>query len=1004
MNMSLSVAALFSLAGGLALASEPSEQLFVNWQHVNTGGRMITDAQGTAAVPTASSLLVVTDAYTGNCSFGGDLACWGLAFDMPNRSNWWMDAAGLLSLGEGGLEARKSATFQVGYSSAHTRIKLMADQVWEAKSGATMSVCLGTCSAWNANFYDKERMTAASGVTSLTLKGDLAFWYSWDSSLPDVDVRVEYPAKLLPIKRYSLATADSNPALGAKSVTLSGEGTSLSLGESYPAPVNNSYKGQTTTVMSPAVLGEALTLENGADIALAADAVLSIPTLSVVGGASAFTGVGNLALDQDLTTINLASDASLTLPVLSPTAGHPNAALAVRGDGSVSMSFAGGIKSMELDEDVSLAVSGHGRCDMKILGAKGLEVVVDDGTFVYLPATSIEGFAGTKIVVSGGLLVLDTVPSGITVETKDGGSYKTGLDDGVVTDAVRTEDVLSIGVGETWDVYGNGLTDATALTLDGGMLKFRVSGACVSSPVNVSKSSVVWTEHSVTGEISGKVTCAIQDETQGFVANGDGCLVLSGGFESELPEGDWWDLPKRNSFYAWGGCVVLRTGSYYFGNGKLLVGCETLKADVKDSPRYCSHFLVGTGAVVTFADRGGGWGNSYEVVHVRPPVDSSNYRASATLEIGEGGSLTIPWNRHLWVGNEQDTARVLLTGGELTVNRYGSFVLGNGIYTTGELEMWAGTLNLNVPILRNANTAVSRLLWHGGTIKIGANYQDFGNLIESYTKKPATSEGDKLKACCQILGDACVLDLGAYAKTALTNCPPVYERSEWVGTGRLTVKGGTTCKTLVMNSFPSGVKLGLENGASVVLPASARVYDPVKSSYDWVRVYPEINFTPTTGWLVDPGTLALSEFLPGDEGVSLAPEAQALALSVGAMHIPADGWWNNSVPFFGAGIACSFTDLTFDSGAEWNVTRCGNGVAAIVIPGKLTFPDAPGSVTFSKTRSDQTCGGNVLATAEGGISGGPAIVVRKPFGADVVIDAEAGVVNVNPYGALLIVR
>lgn len=999
--MRVSVATLFSLAGGLAVAGEPSEQLFVNWQHVNSGGRKITDAQGSAAVPTASSLLVVTDAYTGNCSFGGDLACWGLAFDMPNRSNWWMDAAGLLSLGEGGLEARKSATFQVGYSSAHTRIKLTADQVWEAKLGAAMSVCLGTCSAWNANFYDKERMTAAPGVTSLTLKGDLAFWYSWDSSLPDVDVRVEYPAKLLPIKRYSLAKADSNPALGAKSVTLSGEGTSLTLGGSYPVPVNNSYKGQTTTDMSPVVLGAALTLENGADIALAADAVLSIPTLSVTGGTSAFTGVGGLALDQDLTTINLANDASLALPVLSPTMEHPDAALLVTGEGSVAVPFAGGIKSMSLDKTVSLAVCGHGRCDMKIVGAKVLEVVVDDGTFVYLPAASIEGFVGTKIVVSGGLLVLDEVPSGVTVETRGDGSYKTGADDGVVTDAVRAEASLSIGTGVIWDVYGSGLTEATAVTLDGGMLKFRVNGARVSSSVNVSKSSIVWTEHSVTGEISGKVSCAIQDETQGFVANGDGCLVLSGGFESELPDGDWWNLPKRNSFYAWGGSVVLKTGSYYFGNGQLLVGSENMKTDVRDNPHFCSYFLISTGATVTFADRGSGYGSSYEVVHVRPPVDSSNYRASTTLEIGEGGILTIPWNRHLWVGNEQDTARVRLTGGELTVNRYGSFMLGSGSYTTGELEMRAGTLNLNVPILRSASTAVSRLLWYGGTIKLGADYRDFGNLIESYTKKSATSAEDKLKACCQILGDGCVLDLGAYAKTAMTNCPPVYERSEWIGTGKLTVKGGIACKTLVMNSFPSGVKLGLENGARVLLPDSARVYDSVKSSYDWVRVYPEGNFTPTTGWLVEPGTLTLSEFLPGDDGVSLVSEAQVLALSVGAMHVPAGGWWNNFIPFFNANITCSFTDLTFDSGAEWNVTRCGNGVATIAIPGKLTFPDAPGSVTFSKTRSAQTGGGNVLATT-GGIVGNPAIV--KSFGADVVIDPESGEVRVNPRGLALIVR
>ena len=206
-----------------------------------------------------------------------------------------------------------------------------------------------------------------------------------------------------------------------------------------------------------------------------------------------------------------------------------------------------------------------------------------------------------------------------------------------------------------------------------------------------------------------------------------------------------------------------------------------------------------------------------------------------------------------------------------------------------------------------------------------------------------------------------------------------------------------------MNAFPSGIGLRLENGARVTIPAAARVYDPAKSSFAWVRPYPLSNFSSTDGWLMPENELSLTEFGPGSKDVALVAESPDMALAVETIRVPFGGWWNNTAPFFSSLEGWSFKNLVFEPGSEWNVTRDSTGANALHVPGDLTLPTAPETLVVSRS-SRVPAGDRTLARADGSVSGDPEVVKNGPFSYSFEVDAAGRCVTLGCKGAVFLIR
>lgn len=966
-----------------------------------------TDSDGNVVSVTNGADVVVTAMYNGNCAFAPQHKSYSsLTFAAERRKNFWTDNH-YASVGAGGIAFLTNSVFSTGRSSEGSRnLTITADQTW---SGLDFEMAERPVLSIGHPFYGsyyKMGLGVADGVHALTVEKSLDVWFTGqNSALGEVDLTVRSPARLYLAKerRLNSVTLDLDARLSARSLTLVGDGDALALGQ----PLAARWSGQpvgTCAALDAVHYAPVLNLRDGADVTAASPCVFAIPDVTVSGSAAdASSWTGSFAVTQALTSVALSGGVVLDLSAATLTEVGVAAALAFTGTGTVRIAPATYSLSgtLSFGEGVTLSFVGPGDLGRIALSGAGA-IELDPGADGEVFAGDFSGTTGS-LALTRGTAVLVGGRGSLSSVVAEAGATLVESGGFVVTDAIRPEAELTVRAGETLQVYGSGLTERTQLTLDGGTVRFHRSAA-VAAPVAVRQSSVVGANASATGEISGAVTCAITNGI-GFVVRGQGCHVFSGGFTSELPSGDWRGLAKTNSFFAYGGDVVLKTGRYFLGNGQLRIGVEqpSWNVETQGPPPYCCRRLtVGEGADVSFAEWTNSQGARWENVLIRPPTDPRYYLQNVTLEIATGGSLTVSRNHLLVAGYNQSCVTVELSGGALTLNDDASIYLGHGGYVTGNLVLKGGTLTLATPLGPYNDTDVARVLWHGGTLRLGAAFPASQPILKGRARGTATPT--MLKSSCQVLGDGCVLDLGACRGVTVTNTPAGFDRGEWIGTGTLTVRGGDTCRELVMNAFPSGIGLRLENDARVTIPQAARVYDPAKSDFAWVRPYPLSNFSSTDGWLMPADALSLAEFGPGAKGVSLDVESPVRRLAVRTVRVPSGGWWNNAAPFF-ASLAdrWTFTNLVFEAGAEWNVTRDSTGENALRVPGDLTLPTAPETLVVSRS-SRVPIGDRVLARAEGAVSGAPAIVKNGPFSYEFEVDAAGRCVRLGCKGTVLVVR
>lgn len=917
MNMKLTFVALGMLQAVFAFAEEP-QTLYCVWD----GNFQWKNAQDEDVSWIPGSIACFTDVATKICGNRTPYTMYGMVVTAPARNAFWTDGSGRLTIGVGGVTFTQNGTFAVGASSFATKqIALSADQTWKGpETDSRANFCIGWLSYGD---YWRGPLSVGADVHSLTLEGNLNVWLSSPSNdLSAVDVAVKSPACLYLPRQHKVSNEwrPDDAHLRARTLTLDGATFSVAQRVTF---YYNSIPVDLPTALDREHLAETLVFRNGGAVSGVEDCTFAIPTLKALSGENAVNVP--MSVGQAETAIEFQDNAKLSFTGGLNERGV-SATFSATGVGTLSVpataSLSGGF---DLGDDVTLEITGGGSFSSPVRGGKEI-VSIAPGATNALNATAIADYTGKVIVRSGSLFLACARPTGVEFVVEEGAELieSGGL---IVTDVVRTEEEIVVKEGEVLQVFGNGLTAATKVILDGGDLDFKSSGKTVASPILMSQSGYIRSGvDGATNFISGFVTCDITNEVGALKVDGFGCVVFAGGMKMELPKAEgkqWYELTTCNKLNVVGGSVLLTQGDYDLGGDK---GGDNLTVGGNDTVNWGKYLGICDGAKVFFNDVSYIQGASYPVVRIAGPKDGYLYsRYPSRLEIGEGGSLEIPMNRYIVIGQNQSSSEIIISGGNLKLDAHDTIYLGFMNYSTGSIYLRSGTLTLNGRITNHSWNDASRLLWYGGTIKLGAK-------VESPFMNGAEMDGNGvLRTCCQILGDDCILDLADAPNESVANVPAGKEFAEWVGSGTLTVRGGKTCKTFVMNTFPSDVKLRLENGAKVVVPEGAKVYDSTKYSYAWRSPTSAVWGNGTTQWQTG-GDIHLEDLQLADATATcISNRIPAKAIDVGTVRVLEGGALDAS-DFHLAADATSFTNVTFETDATWVI-----GAVQLDVPGTLTY-------------------------------------------------------------------
>ena len=711
---------------------------------------------GSPATLTNGSDLVVSAQFNGNTTPQDSWKLHSLTFDAPRAKSFWIDG-GYVSVGEGGITFLQNDVWVAGRSvETDRRITITADQEWkgtETDPGEALRAAIYVGATYST-FY-KMGLGVSDGVTQLTLSRYLDVWFSGQNTkMGNLDLTVKAPARLRVVNRKGNPASDIDGRLGCRSLTLVGNGDALVLGGFHAACEGTQM--YLTPYLDVPHFAPVLNLVDGADLAMnttyATVGTFAIPTINVTkpvdavsDGVSAISGPFVVA--QELTTVTLAGDPTLDFTGATLTESGVAAGWNISGLGSVKFAADRYKLTGPLVLGTGTTVQFAGAMDFSPLALTGVAdatLELDPGADGESVLNDLGNFVGTVRIKSGKVVLLKGEGAATVIE--DGGT-KVLSDDLIVTDVVRTEEEIVVGEGETLQVYGNGLTARTTVILDGGAMDFMSTDKTAASPIRVTKSSYIRSGTAgATNTIAGFVTCDITNKVSGLYVDGYGCVTFAGGMRCELPGENWYELTDYNKLKIVGGSALLTNGDYFMGGGNnagdILLGTTT----PSNHSNWGKYLGIRDGATVHFADRRNGMGAGQGRVYLKPPKDSEEYnRYKVRLEVGEGGSLELPWNGQLDAGSNQSYAEVVLSGGALTINKHAPLMLGDGGNCTGDLILKSGTLTLNAAIKHPNGDDVSRLLWYGGTIRIGKEFDSKSLFIDnSYSQAGSAT----LRSCC----------------------------------------------------------------------------------------------------------------------------------------------------------------------------------------------------------------------------------------------------------------
>ena len=870
---------------------------------------------------------VIFDTSTYNKDFWANLS------DDSNR--------GRIVVGEGGVEFAQRAVFSVGWrSSWYSGLGLNGSQTWSGTaSGNYADAILGTPAYYGGSSYSIMPVTFAPSDMTWTINRNLNVWYFTPYSLDGssrsrqavFNVRVEAPAHLYVAQDFTQSAGKGIPArLRAKKLTISGDGAdTFPIGKTMTLPQSPTGLSSTSiglvTTLAPTNVATSLELNNGADLAATSPALFSITNLLVTGtGESVLSGSFTFDMPENVVDVTLADGATLNFTGTFSEA-NPGTALAATGTGKVAITMAnwhltGGVAA---GSGVTLALVGDGTLATSVSGTGALEIYAPAGQRLYVPASALSGWTGSQVTVKSGTLLLDREMPGVAVTAESGASVMYG-GEFVVTDEVRTEATINVPAGQMLHIYGNGLTAATHVTLGGGTNVYFHTSATIGATMEVvAGSDGAWvtsyfctSSASVTGTVAGAVSSGSGYST--LATDGPGCVIFGGGGE----------LFANSRFEVHGGSSAILTGGVY------RVGSEgyacTYWRGTEANGTWGKYLGIRDGGRLEFAASA----SEKWAFFAEPLTDTQNYERSATLEIGEGGTVILGNNCRTRVGANQRSGEMIISGGTMRTGTGCGIYLGHNGYSVGTLRFNAGLLEISTPFRKSDVRDQSLVYWKGGTLKIGANFSSDAILTGDLMADNATR-----KFSVGILGD-CTIDLTEMSINRIYNTQQMTNRGEWYGNGTLTVKGG---KCIRMRSMPNDMSLKLEDtGTTVEIADDTRFFDYATCTQYcvWRRPYKyggtndSDNYSSYSNGLEVAG-LSVPTLTVTNGAASLKNFTAARTVAVGAVSVLADGMWDNATTVDSA--LSTIGSLAFAENAIWHVTLNGTDTVARTFS-PLTLP------------------------------------------------------------------
>ena len=939
MNLTKRVAACGILAVGTVCTAQGAGTVDCTWEW-STISWSSTWTDGNTARVTAMK--------NGNLDWWNEtISPWKIVFDTSAYSkDFWAisgdeGSRGRILIGGGGVEFAQRAVFSIGYrSNWYSGLGLNGSQTWSGTaSGAYADAILGTPAYYGGYSYSLMPVTFAPAGMTWTINRNLNLWYfSHDgdgrSNLNSVNVRVEAPAHFYVAEDFTQSGGKGLPArLRAKKLTISGDGAdTFPVGRTVTLPQQptglESTSVGTVTSLAPANVASTLELNNGADLVATKPATFAIGDLlvsgsgeSVVSGAFSFSTNTVAVTFSDGATLNLAG---------TFTEERPGTSLSAGGTGRLVVDMAnwrltGGISA---GSGVTLAIAAEGKLATPVSGAGNIEVSVGAGKMLYLPEASLAGWTGSQITVKSGTLLLDGEMQGVAVRTEAGASvaFGGGL---VVTDKVRTESEINVPAGQALQIYGNGLTGATHVTLGGGTnVHFRAAATIGASMTVATGADGAWVTSyfcapsaSVTGTVAGAV-CSGSGYSV-VATDGPGCVIFGGGGE----------LYSNSRFEVHGGSSAILTGGVYRVGS---AGCAcTYWRGTEANGTWGKYLGIRDGGRLEFAASAAErW-----AFFAEPLKDSANYARSATLEIGDGGTVILGNNCRSYVGGNQRSGELIISGGTMRTGTGCRICLGYNGYSVGTMRFSAGLLEISTPFYISDKTNQGLVYWTGGTLKIGSGYSSESLLTGGLMSDEATR-----KFSVGVLGD-CTIDLSAMPGATIYNTQQMTNRGEWYGNGTLAVKGG---KTICMRSMPNGMDVRLEgDGTRLVLPPDARFFDYAKCAQYcvWRRPYSSGNTDDSDNYSslglgLEVAGLSVPTLTVANGAPSLVNSVAARTVSVGTVSVLAGGVWDNATTVVSE--LAEIASLAFANDAVWHVTFAGAATvartfASVSMPSRLGY-------------------------------------------------------------------
>lgn len=774
----MSVAAIAAAAFADRTPPAGTATLYGDWsiqQGIFTSTAVWTNSTDSTRIAwTQDSYGIVQNMWkSGNFSLNG-LHFWGMKWDLSAKR--WLTMRENVWFGSGGLELPKSsATLSFGDSAGAQghQVYLTSSQTWNGPESGSANVTFG-----HDNYGDAYKLIVnGTSCPEWTLEKGLNLWITWANNFATTDITVEYPARIWLEKKWTTSNVayEGSPALGAKTLTLSGDGTMWEAGGK--STVSNGYKipDELEPEMNSTTVTPSLTLNNGADL-LGRSAGWDIPTLSVTGtGESSFNGTWTFR--RSVTDVSIASGSVLALAG-DVKDGDVPAGLNVTGFGTLKLdpSTFRLTGDLTLGADVTLVLAGHGEFSHRIDGGKEIRIESDGADVAHaisLRASALVGFTGSRVVIASGKAIVDD-KAGVTV-VEDGGaridvSAAFG-DPWVVTDAVREEASITVGSGETLYVLGNGLTAATSLTLNGGRVAFMRSAA-VSSPVTVTDTSSIGAESiSVVGLMLGRIEGACESNKELRLDSSGTVNLAGGGSFSEV------------SVYVTKGSANLMSNRFEFAYCNLGV-YEGDYLGIRDGAHF-EGVYPRTGGIYGITSR---------------PV----YGGKSLVEICANSTVKFNQNVTTFLGRGGSEGAFRISGGTLTVSHGSRLNIGYNGSGIGLFEINDGLFVTDQSFMTGNQAGTrGRVVWRGGRIKLGSDFWTYaGNGSRCF-------DGSSSNLTFTIAGPDCVLDLnGAPAFTNVVANSLNEGSWQWEEGGRLTVTNGGV---FVMNRFPENGRVAVKD-------------------------------------------------------------------------------------------------------------------------------------------------------------------------------------------------